>query len=371
LAAALIQIESPSDEFASNMVRTQLHGGPWAEGCGVTSGAAGLSDVDFRRLFDAAPTPLMVMDRDLRIVTANRAYLAVTRRRLSDIAGRYVFDAFPESEEHTAPFRRGFERALAGEASTVTTEPFAVPRPPEEGGGFQELVWTCAHTPVRDAAGQIAFVIQHAQDVTGEHNARRRTAMLTAELGHRIKNLLTSILGIARTSLKGDEPAHVAREAFMARIAALGASHDLLTEASWRGASVSEVVTRALTPFGGADDPRFVLDGPEVPLDPRQALALAMAIHELGSNAVKYGALSNEDGRVELRWRLEAEGGAPTASLSWSERGGPEVRPPGREGFGTNLLTKLLAGDLRGESRIDYAPEGVRFACRFAVGPEA
>src|SRR5690606_1382352 len=113
-----------------------------------------------------------------------------------------------------------------------------------------------------------------------------------------------------RTTLKGEEPAREAREAFMARLSALGASHDLLTEASWRGSSVREVAERALTPFGGGDG-RFVLEGPDVPLDPRQALALAMAIHELGSNAAKYGALSNETGRVELRWSMTIDGGPP------------------------------------------------------------
>lgn len=335
----------------------------------MARGAADWSDVDFRRLFDAVPTPLMLMDADLRIVYANRAYLAVTRRMLVDLAGRYVFDAFPETEERTEPFRRGFERALKGEESTVTTEPFAVPLPESEGGGFKEIVWTCTHTPVRDDTGKVAFVMQQARDVTSEHNAGRLTAMLTAELSHRIKNLLTAIQAIARMSLKGSEPAHEAQAAFLQRIGALGASHDLLTEASWRGSTVQDVVVRALAPFGGADGGRFELSGPEIPLDPRQALALAMAIHELGSNAVKYGALSNESGRVRLCWSLTDRVGHQTAAVSWTETGGPAVNPPSREGFGSLLLQKLLGGDLRGESHVHYAPEGVRFECTFGVSP--
>src|SRR3990167_4745854 len=122
--------------------------------------------LDFTQVFALTPTPLMVMDRDLVIVFANAAYLATTGCTLAEIQGRYVFEAFPETEARTALFRSAFEQALAGTANTLTTEPFAIP---VDGGGMREIIWTCTQVPIRNAAGEIAFILQNAVDLTDKY----------------------------------------------------------------------------------------------------------------------------------------------------------------------------------------------------------
>lgn len=138
---------------------------------------------------------------------------------------------------------------------------------------------------------------------------------------------------------------------------ALSDAHNLLTQENWEGAELRDLVERALAPFGGVAHERLRLSGPVVRLTPRQAVALSMALHELGTNAAKYGALSVMAGRVDVRWNVSADGSA--FELTWRERGGPQVLPPERRGFGTRLLGRGLAQDLDGTVDLEFEPDGV------------
>ena len=150
-------------------------------------------------------------------------------------------------------------------------------------------------------------------------------------------------------------------------MSALAQAHDLLTVEGWRGAALGDVVDRAVSPFRTGDE-RIVIDGAAIRLSPKQALAIAMALHELGTNALKYGALSNDRGRVHIAWHGPDSADRTLIELVWQETGGPPVRPPARKGFGSRLLERNLARELGGPTVIEFLPAGV--ICRISLPVE-
>ena len=167
-----------------------------------------------------------------------------------------------------------------------------------------------------------------------------------------MKNTLATVQAIAFQTLKGDIPLAEARLQFDARVLALSRAHNLLTGHNWEGASLGQVVSDA-TDYLARE--RVEARGEELWLAPRAALAIALALHELGTNAVKYGALSTDRGTVSINWRVEGE----TLRLEWKERGGPKVVPPSRRGFGSRLIEKGLGADLGGSARLSFDPDGL------------
>ncbi|CAN7634723.1 PAS domain-containing protein [Phenylobacterium sp. LjRoot219] len=227
---------------------------------------------------------------------------------------------------------------------------------------------------VRDVAGYSDFiagpdegisrVIGVVSDVTERRRAEERQRLLINELNHRVKNTLATVQSVAAQTLRSASDWPMAREAFEARLVALGATHDLLTRKSWRGADLTEVAASALAPFEAAQSPQITRVGPSVWMTAPRALALSMALHELATNAVKYGALSAPGGQVTFRWSLSGDG---ELILSWSEHGGPPVLPPARSGFGSKLLQRGLARELDAVVALTFAPEGLRCDVRFKL----
>ena len=187
-----------------------------------------------------------------------------------------------------------------------------------------------------------------------------RQRLLMAELGHRVRNSLTLVQAMVSQTLRGETSVAGAREALTARIAALGQSHAILIDESWLGASVRQVVEGALKLHGDlAVSNRFKITGPAVRLEPKQVLALSMALHELGTNAAKYGALSVAGGHVEVCWKTMRRADGRWLHLRWQEFGGPVVAPPTRRGFGSKLIERALKDSLEGEVSLAFEPDGV------------
>jgi PAS domain S-box-containing protein len=201
-------------------------------------------------------------------------------------------------------------------------------------------------------------------DVTARRSAEHRQRILINELNHRVKNSLATVQSIAAQTLRSAPDLTSARSAFEARLVALAATHDVLTAESWHGARLSDVAASALAPFEATSRPQVDRSGPAVWLTAQRALALSLALHELATNAAKYGALSVPEGRVVIRWSQTAE---DELTLTWTETGGPQVTAPERSGFGTRLLERNLPRELDAEVALTFEPEGVRCEIRFKV----
>jgi two-component system, chemotaxis family, CheB/CheR fusion protein len=224
-------------------------------------------------------------------------------------------------------------------------------------------------TPLRDAEGHVIGGVNMLIDVS-QQQAVQHQRILINELNHRVKNTLAIVQAIASQSFRGADSIVQAREAFDGRLKALSRAHDILTSESWKGASLAHVVTGAVAAYCSENDDRCVVRGPELRISPKAAVALAMVLHELATNAVKYGALSNDTGRITVEWTVDLTVKAvPTLRLRWSEEGGPPVEAPKRRGFGSRLIERGLAQDLGGEARIKFLASGV--VCTVAVPSES
>ena len=196
-------------------------------------------------------------------------------------------------------------------------------------------------------------------ELAERHRAEARLRLLINELNHRVKNTLATVQSITAQTLGGVDDLAQAREAVTDRIIALARAHDVITDSAWAGADLREILWRELSGFDGGVG-RVVLEGPAAWLEPKAAVALGLAAHELATNAVKYGALSQPTGQVRVAWRLAAhDGGAPQLRLTWTERGGPPVTRPSRRGFGSRLLERGLAADLGAGARLKFLAAGV------------
>ena len=190
-------------------------------------------------------------------------------------------------------------------------------------------------------------------DITERKLVEERNRMLMREVNHRSKNLLTVISVIARRTQSGSVREFV--QGFTARINGLAANQDLLVASEWRGAGLRPLIVAHLEPFCEDVQFRMTLTGPDIMLGPEAAQNIGMALHELATNAAKYGALSNDAGRIAIDWSTDRD----VFHLTWTERGGPAVAEPERKGFGSTVLTTLVATALAGETTIQYEPQGL------------
>jgi two-component sensor histidine kinase len=217
------------------------------------------------------------------------------------------------------------------------------------------------------ADGTPLSIVGVSQDVTDRRRSDEHRALLANELSHRVKNSLAMIQAVVAQTLRKASSLSEAGDTLQARIQAMAAANDLLVDERWESASIRDLLHRTLAPFGVSDQGQFHLAGPDVRLIPRIAVALALSVHELATNAVKYGALSVEGGRVHLSWEVNVgPSGPPTLHFSWAEAGGPLVTPPAKTGFGTKLIERVLAHETGGSAQIEYRADGVVFT---AVAP--
>jgi two-component system, chemotaxis family, CheB/CheR fusion protein len=211
-------------------------------------------------------------------------------------------------------------------------------------------------SPVRDAEGKIIGASKIARDVTERRRAQEQEKVLVRELQHRIKNTLATVGAIANQTFR-NAPGEC--EAFRARMQALAGANDLLNNDNWQRAALIDLVGLALEPFRDKHRDRFLIDGPDgIFLDAQKSSLLAMALHELATNAVKYGALSNEKGRVRIAWEIPQDDAPKRCQLRWQESGGPAVNLPGQKGFGSLLIERALQNTL-GQAQLDFDPRGL------------
>ena len=216
-------------------------------------------------------------------------------------------------------------------------------------------------SPLKDADGRIVGASKIARDITERKRAQEQQKLLVNEMKHRIKNSLATVQAIATQTLNQHAKE---RDAFIARLHALGNAHDLLTSETWDTASLHAIVTQALKPFQEQHHERIAVEGPaNVWLDSTKSVIVAMVVHELATNAIKYGALSNGIGRVSVAWKQHSQ--PNLVKLVWQESGGPKVSPPKQKGFGSHLIERAFGGQL-GSAQLVFSPQGV--SCTLEVG---
>ena len=211
-----------------------------------------------------------------------------------------------------------------------------------------------AGTPLRGPSGRVERVIGVCQDISERKAAEAQRETLVAELDHRVKNVLASVQSLALQSARKASSLDSFLKTFAGRLKSMASAHTLLTATRWRGAPLSFIAAAEL---GGLAPGQTHWEGPDLVLTPRATNAMALAFHELATNAVKFGALSTDRGRVDVHWRLTRDGGF---ELTWQETGGPPVTPPTRQGFGTTLLNKVTCREINGETVMEYPVTGVR-----------
>jgi len=208
-------------------------------------------------------------------------------------------------------------------------------------------------SPVRDAEGKIVGASKIARDITEQRRSQEQIATLAREAEHRSKNLLATVQ--AAVHLSQSETPEGLKRAIEGRIQALANVHSLFVKSRWIGAELSTIAKQELTPYMQKNETRVSIEGPEVLLEPNTAQAIAVTLHELATNAAKYGALSATEGQIEVKWSHTADG---RLILRWTETGGPPVKTPTHEGFGGRVIKGMIE-QLKGRTRFDWRPEGL------------
>jgi len=214
-------------------------------------------------------------------------------------------------------------------------------------------------TRMTDAKGRVIGAAAIIRDITERKRWEEHQRLLINELNHRVKNTLATVQSVASQTLRNARTMDEAQRGVEQRLIALSRAHNVLTEENWQGASLKDIVMQAVAPYRHEGESRVQVSGKDVRLSPQTALALAMALHELATNAVKYGALSNETGQVRVAWSVIPGADGSHLHLAWTESGGPPVSVPTHRGFGTRLIERILVQEIQGKVRLAFEPTGL------------
>lgn len=318
-----------------------------------------------RTMFEQTPGFLALLGgSEHRFLLANAAYRELIGRR--DVIGQTVAEALPEV----------IEQGFIGLLDTVMTsgKPYVgkqVKVTLGEEGAESERYLDFIYQPILDSDGTVGGVLVQGHDVTDQVEAEEGQRLLINELNHRVKNTLAIVQALATQSFRELQGSEGARRTLDARLHALAAAHGLLTSSNWEAAPLDETIRSATEATAGADVARIYRDGPDLELGPQTAVSLAMIVHELTTNAIKYGALSVPGGRVDIRWAVEdQDDGKRQLAIDWFERGGPPAVEPDRRGFGTRLVKRGLSSDRRSSADMRFTSQGFEYRVTMELASE-
>ncbi len=303
------------------------------------------SEQRYRLIFEQADDIIFTADIDQRITDCNAAGAAAIGLPREEVIGRSIAEfVTPDDFRQTSQMLRH----KMDEGGNTRHEVGVT------GSDERKMRWDNNSTLIVDRDGHAIGLLSISRDVTERRAFDERRELLIHELNHRVKNTLALVQAIAHQSFPSGDVDAPPRDEFIARLRTLASAHDLLTREQWEGVTLAELARAATASFGSGAD-RIVIAGPPISLCPKAAVALAMAFHELGTNAAKYGALSVDPGRVDLTWTTTNDGFV----IEWNERKGPAVTPPSRRGFGVRMIDRVLASDLDGKVEMTFAPGGL------------
>ncbi len=307
-----------------------------------------------RTLFEQAPGFMAILRGPQHVFELTNASY---RRMVGDrpFIGKAARDVVPDAEG------QGFFELLDG--ILESGEPYVgrqFPLTLDEDGGQRTVYVDFVYQPIFEPDGTVSGVFVEGSDVTDHVNAQGHLRLINFELKHRVKNTLAMVSAIASQTLQSTVP-DSRLDAFRGRLEAFGRAHDILTAETWATAELLDVVSAALE---SQNDGRISWHGADVTLGSKQALSLSLALHELATNASKYGALSVAKGHVDISWAIVVEDQQPQFQFEWREIGGPQVDAPTRRGFGSRLIERVLAADFGVDPELSFAPEGLVFRVR-------
>jgi two-component sensor histidine kinase len=310
---------------------------------------------EFRRMFQQAPGFIAVLAGPRHVFTfANDAYRRLIGGR--EVVGQEVADALPEltgqgfGELLDQVYRTGKQHIGEGTRILLQRAPDEAPR---------ESFLDFSYDAIRNHDGEVTGIFVQGMDRTDSVRTLRRQRLLLDELNHRVKNTLATVQSIAAQTLRSAPDMATARKSFEARLQALSKAHNMLSKRKWSDTELGALVCQELAAHG---ERRIEHGGPRVVLNPKASIALAMLIHELSTNAAKFGALSGADGKVAVSWRVAEDG---ELTFSWTESGGPVVSTPTHRGFGSRMIERVVTGELSGHYDCAYETGG--FGCRFTI----
>lgn len=306
------------------------------------------------------------------VILFNDAYKPMLGARSEDALGQPFPVVWPDVYEELLPITRS---ALSGESVRVEELALTMTR----HGVPEQTYWTFTYMPIWNDDGRVGGFLNTTTEVTAQvldsrrraesaeqterlleeqRQSNRQRLILQRELAHRMKNTLAVVQAIVSQTIRHSEDLEQASDRIALRLQALSDAQNILTDTSWQEAEIEAVIDSALTPYL-ADASRISVGGPCAKVSARQALGLALVIHELATNAVKYGALSVPEGQVCLGWNVDQDG---KFAFAWMESGGPAVASEGvRKGFGSRLVERIVPAYFRGTARVERKPEGLRY----------
>ncbi len=285
-----------------------------------------------------------------RVLNANRAFSEIFQYEPAEIAGANLGDLVVP-EDCRVEYERKLANAAFGPGKAQIVRRRRKDRTP--------LDFSISTAPIRDANGELAAISMIYRDMAPLTRAAEHIEFLLREVNHRSKNLLAVVHAIARQTARLSSSPENFIDSFMARLSAIGCSHDLLVSRDWRGVRIAELAHNQFSQLDLEARERIEVSGDFLEINPRAAESYGLALHELSTNAVRHGALSAPDGKVDLSFRLDRDGKYYT--LTWRESGGPAVAAPEHSGFGGTVLTRMAPLAIQGESRLDFPPEGLRY----------
>jgi PAS domain S-box-containing protein len=362
--------------------------------CRSIRGAEGIIERPDGSRIPFVPYPTPLFDEEGTLVGAVNMFVDITDRKRSEEVDRRLAsivencdDAIisKDSQGIITSWNRGAERLFGYSTEEVIGKPITILIPPDRAdeertildrlrrgeridhfetvrrrkdGSLVDIFLTVS--PVRDAGGKVIGASKIARDITERKRNEAQINILAREAEHRAKNVLATVQATVQLS-QADTPEGL-KHAIEGRIHALANVHRLFVESRWAGADIQNLIKEELAAYSQDREARVQINGPSVLLEPEAAQAIAVTLHELATNAAKYGALSVPNGRVQVEWTHERNG---RVVMRWTETGGPCVRPPTRKGFGTRVIERMIQTQLNGELRFDWRAEGL--ACEIST----
>ncbi|MCF7750106.1 PAS domain-containing protein [Bacillus subtilis subsp. subtilis] len=316
----------------------------------------------YEALLQATPDLSYVFDLQHRFIYANKALLDMWGLRWEDAIGKTCLELGYEPW-HARMHDEEIDRVVATARAVRGEVPF-----PHKTEGTR--VYDYIFTPVLGPEGQVEAVAGSTRDITERTRHAQHLQLLVNELNHRVNNTLATVLSIARQTFANAEGMDDACGKIEERLLALSSAHDVLTRENWRSADIADLA-HAVAAQGRCDARQFRVQGEACRIDPRRAVALAMALHELRVNAARHGALTTPQGTVQIVWHRCRHADGEVVELLWRERGGPQVQPPAQRGFGSRLLERGLKHDVGGSVDLAFEPEGVSFRVSIPLPDDA